>query len=105
MSQTKTIIVHQALGHTWEESDEYQGYIPEDSNWETVVAEFTKKRHGIDTPMQLRLHKDGSPLTVRVYEYKAAGEILPLSDKTTSRSAQFVLCEVIHASKKVIIHI
>lgn len=104
MHKTKTVTVYKALGYEWQDSDAYQGYIPEGQSWEAVVEQFTAKRHGLNNPMPLRLHKQGSPLSVLLYECKDAGEVLSLSDEIT-RNAQFVLCTLVHSQKKVVIYL
>jgi hypothetical protein len=104
MPDVKTIIIHKALGEEWEESDQYQGYVPEDTTWEVIAANFQKNGYHMNNPWAMRLQKDGSPMGVLIHELKAAGEILPISGGNTPREAQFALCEVIHNNKKVIIH-
>ena len=105
MPEVKTIIIHQALGEEWEQSDEYQGYIPEDTTWEVIEANFQKNGYGMNNPWGMRLHKEGgSPLGVFIHELKASGERLPLSGKNTPLDARFALCELMHNKKKIIIH-
>ena len=105
MTLVQTIILHQAFGQEWKQMDKYQGYVPEESTWAVALQTFSKKNHGINKPMLILLHKEGSPLQVKICEYKPKGERLPLSDKNSLVESSFVLCEILHSSEKIVIFV